>query len=149
MTVWTSQASAKQRAGRAGRTTAGVCWRLYSEEFFGQSMPLQTSPEMLRTPLDELILQLCLLYEQRRDETKRKQDTLPSSFPRGVSPINFLSNTPEPPLETSIVEACNHLLEVNALHIVDHDAHHDRQYRLTPLGYHLSRLPMDAKVSVL
>ena len=146
ITVWISQASAKQRAGRAGRTTAGVCWRLYSEEFFGQSMPPHTSPEMLRTPLDELILQLCLLYEHRRDETRQRKHTSSSNFPEGVSPVKFLSNSPEPPSEKSIIEACDHLLEVNALKVVDPDA---MLYRLTPLGYHLSRLPMDAKVSIV
>jgi hypothetical protein len=153
VTVWTSQASATQRAGRAGRTSAGVCWRLYSEVFHQDWMPLQTPPEILRTPLDELSLQVCLLYEQRYDEAKQRtsqsQQQRPNQ-PVGVSPIRFLRQTPEPPPDESIVEACNHLLEVGAVHAVGHnEADEDiigQMYRLTPLGYHLSRLPMDAKV---
>ena len=132
--VWTSQASAKQRMGRAGRTTAGVCWRLYSEEF-SNTLPSQTSPEIIRTPLDELVLQICLLYEQRRESTKSL----------GVSPIKFLRNTPEPPPVDSIENACQHLLEVGALETVS-DPGDATLFRLTPLGYHLSCLPMDAKV---
>ena len=60
VTVWTSKASATQRAGRSGRTGPGVCWRLYSKEFFNDKMPARTSPEIMRTPLDELVLQCCL-----------------------------------------------------------------------------------------
>lgn len=141
VTVWTSRASAKQRAGRAGRTSAGVCWKLYSERFAMEYMPEHTTPEIVRTPLDELIMQVCLLYEQRRDEQANKESL--SKFPKGACPIRFLKNTPEPPPEKSLQEACKHLLEVDALKIVDRD---QVLYRLTPLGYHLSRLPMDAKV---
>lgn len=140
VTVWTSRASAKQRAGRAGRTSAGVCWKLFSEKFAEEYMPDQTSPEIVRTPLDELVLQVCLLYEQRRDE--QANETL-AKFPIGACPMRFLANTPEPPPEDSLRKACIHLLEVDALRIVKK---HPVLYRLTPLGYHLSRLPMDAKV---
>ncbi|CAB9528460.1 Putative ATP-dependent RNA helicase DHX30 [Seminavis robusta] len=140
VTVWTSRASAKQRAGRAGRTSAGTCWRLYSEEFCEEFLLPQTSPEILRTPLDELVIQLSLLYENKRDKTKSQH----AQVPEGVCPIRFLSNTPEPPSDKSLVEACKHLLEVGALTVVAREP--TVLYRLTPLGYHLSRLPMDAKV---
>jgi hypothetical protein len=143
VTVWTSKASAKQRAGRAGRTTAGVCWRLYSEEFSEEWMPPHTCPEILRTPLDELVLQVCLLYEHRRDE-QRSSIRSQVQLSHGVCPIRFLNRTPEPPPEKSIVGACKHLLEVDALTVSSQDP--QILYRLTPLGYHLSRLPMDAKV---
>ena len=52
-----SKAAAKQRAGRAGRVQAGHCFRLYSawkHMNFEEFQP----PEMLRTPLEELVLQL-------------------------------------------------------------------------------------------
>lgn len=52
-----SQASAKQRKGRCGRVSAGVCYRLYSEEDF-LSRPAFTSPEILRTNLAAVILQM-------------------------------------------------------------------------------------------
>ncbi|KAG7355003.1 ATP-dependent helicase HrpA [Nitzschia inconspicua] len=155
VTVWTSQASAKQRSGRAGRTSAGTCWRLYSEDFFNNEMTVETAPEMVRTPLDELILQICLLYENRRDEHLAKtmvnhggSGSNPEHvFAPGVRPIQFLSKTPSPPPIESLIEGCNHLLEVDALRIVEGKTQDESCfYRLTALGYHLSRLPMDAKV---
>jgi ATP-dependent helicase HrpA len=55
-----SQASAQQRAGRCGRTAPGVCIRLYSEADF-DSRPLYTDPELLRTNLASVILQMAAL----------------------------------------------------------------------------------------
>lgn len=55
-----SQASAAQRAGRSGRTAPGVCIRLYSEEDF-ESRPRYTDPEILRTNLAAVILQMSAL----------------------------------------------------------------------------------------
>ncbi len=52
-----SQSSANQRAGRCGRTAEGVCIRLYSEEDF-LSRPEFTEPEILRTNLASVILQM-------------------------------------------------------------------------------------------
>ena len=55
-----SQASAAQRAGRSGRTAPGVCIRLYSEADF-QARPRYTDPEILRTNLAAVILQMAAL----------------------------------------------------------------------------------------
>ena len=55
-----SQASANQRAGRCGRIAEGVCIRLYSEEDF-ESRPEFTDPEILRTNLASVILQMTSL----------------------------------------------------------------------------------------
>ncbi|MEW5755319.1 MAG: ATP-dependent RNA helicase HrpA [Pseudomonadota bacterium] len=55
-----SQASANQRKGRCGRVGPGVCIRLYSEEDF-LSRPLFTEPEILRTNLASVILQMTAL----------------------------------------------------------------------------------------
>ena len=55
-----SQASAAQRAGRSGRVAPGVCIRLYSEEDFA-SRPRFTDPEILRTNLAAVILQMAAL----------------------------------------------------------------------------------------
>jgi ATP-dependent RNA helicase HrpA len=52
-----SQASADQRKGRCGRTSAGVCIRLYAEEDFLER-PRFTDPEILRTSLASVILQM-------------------------------------------------------------------------------------------
>ncbi|MFT7688216.1 MAG: ATP-dependent helicase HrpA [Candidatus Azotimanducaceae bacterium] len=55
-----SQASANQRMGRCGRVSRGICLRLYSEEDF-LSRPNFTSPEILRTNLASVILQMLTL----------------------------------------------------------------------------------------
>lgn len=55
-----SQASANQRAGRCGRVAPGICIRLYSEEDF-QARPEFTEPEILRTNLASVILQMTAL----------------------------------------------------------------------------------------
>jgi len=55
-----SQASAQQRAGRCGRTAPGVCIRLYSEADF-DARPHYTDPELLRTNLAAVILQMAAL----------------------------------------------------------------------------------------
>eukprot|EP00397_Hematodinium_sp_SG-2012_P017134 GEMP01017507.1.p1 GENE.GEMP01017507.1~~GEMP01017507.1.p1 ORF type:complete len:561 (+),score=135.09 GEMP01017507.1:640-2322(+) len=52
-----SQVQAIQRAGRAGRTTAGKCFRLYSEETYKQ-MTNVTTPEILRSNLASVVLQM-------------------------------------------------------------------------------------------
>lgn len=55
-----SQASAKQRSGRCGRTSDGIAIRLYSEENF-QARPEFTDPEILRTHLASVILSMAAL----------------------------------------------------------------------------------------
>src|SRR5580704_12702006 len=55
-----SQASANQRKGRSGRTSDGICIRLYSEEDF-ESRPEFTEPEILRTNLASVILQMAAI----------------------------------------------------------------------------------------
>jgi len=53
-----SQVQATQRSGRAGRTQAGKCFRLYSEEAFKRSFPKVTVPEILRSNLASVVLQM-------------------------------------------------------------------------------------------
>ncbi|XP_045700728.1 probable ATP-dependent RNA helicase DHX37 isoform X2 [Phyllostomus hastatus] len=54
---WISQASADQRAGRAGRTEPGHCYRLYSSAVFGDFEPFPP-PEITRRPVEDLVLQM-------------------------------------------------------------------------------------------
>ena len=53
-----SKASAQQRAGRAGRTRPGKCFRLYTEKAFHEDLVDQTYPEILRSNLGSVVLQL-------------------------------------------------------------------------------------------
>jgi len=55
-----SQASADQRKGRCGRTAEGICIRLYAEEDFA-ARPRFTDPEVLRTSLASVVLQMAAL----------------------------------------------------------------------------------------
>ena len=55
---WTSKAAANQRAGRAGRTGPGHCYRLYSSAVFNHDFPQFSPPEITRRPVDDLVLQM-------------------------------------------------------------------------------------------
>uniref|UniRef100_A0A7N6A0W3 RNA helicase n=1 Tax=Anabas testudineus TaxID=64144 RepID=A0A7N6A0W3_ANATE len=56
-----SKSEAQQRAGRAGRTSAGKCFRIYTKEFWEKCMPEYTVPEIQRTSLTAVVLTLkCL-----------------------------------------------------------------------------------------
>ncbi|KAJ3022102.1 DEAH (Asp-Glu-Ala-His) box polypeptide 34 [Thoreauomyces humboldtii] len=54
---WISQSSAKQRAGRAGRTGPGQCFRFYSKKEYSRFNEFPV-PEILRMPLEPLLLQI-------------------------------------------------------------------------------------------
>ncbi|MCX7145375.1 MAG: ATP-dependent RNA helicase HrpA [Sulfuritalea sp.] len=56
-----SRAAASQRAGRCGRVSAGVCFRLYEEDDFNQR-PAYTEPEILRSSLAGVILRMKSLH---------------------------------------------------------------------------------------
>lgn len=55
---WTSKASADQRSGRAGRTSPGHCYRLYSSAVYNDEFPKFMEPEIARKPVEDLILQM-------------------------------------------------------------------------------------------
>ena len=56
--AWISKASAAQRAGRAGRTGPGHCYRLYSSAVYEENFAEFSAPEILRTQIDGLVLQM-------------------------------------------------------------------------------------------
>ncbi|CCH62323.1 hypothetical protein TBLA_0H00300 [Henningerozyma blattae CBS 6284] len=55
---WISKASADQRSGRAGRTGPGHCYRLYSSAVFDRDFEQFSKPEILRMPVESIILQM-------------------------------------------------------------------------------------------
>ncbi|TVY87278.1 putative ATP-dependent RNA helicase [Lachnellula willkommii] len=55
---WISKASASQRAGRAGRTGPGHCYRLYSSAVYERDFQEFAEPEILRMPIEGVVLQL-------------------------------------------------------------------------------------------
>lgn len=54
--MWISKASANQRAGRAGRTGPGHCYRLFSSSLFSRYMDDFALPEVLTRPLEDIVL---------------------------------------------------------------------------------------------
>ncbi|KAI9140458.1 P-loop containing nucleoside triphosphate hydrolase protein [Paraphysoderma sedebokerense] len=54
--TWTSQSSAAQRSGRAGRTGPGHCYRLYSSAVFDNMFPQFSKPEILKVPIEGVVL---------------------------------------------------------------------------------------------
>lgn len=55
---WISKASASQRAGRAGRTGPGHCYKLYSSAVYERDFEEYAEPEILRMPIEGVVLQL-------------------------------------------------------------------------------------------
>ncbi|KAI8876009.1 P-loop containing nucleoside triphosphate hydrolase protein [Backusella circina FSU 941] len=55
---WTSQASAGQRTGRAGRTGPGHCYRLFSSAVFDNEFPKFSTPEIHRMPIEGVVLNM-------------------------------------------------------------------------------------------
>ena len=55
---WISKAAALQRAGRAGRTGPGHCYRIYSSAVYENYFDQHTKPEILRMPIEGIILQM-------------------------------------------------------------------------------------------
>lgn len=58
---WISKASADQRAGRAGRTGPGHCYRLFSLAIYEEYFPQFSEPEILRMPFESIVLQMKLM----------------------------------------------------------------------------------------
>ncbi len=116
-----SQASAAQRAGRCGRLGPGVCIRLYSEADL-QSRPAYTDPEILRTNLASVLLQMATLGLGDIDD-----------FP-------FL----DPPDRRAIAAGIAILEEVGALRPDRGTA--SLKDRVTDIGRQLARLPVDPRL---
>jgi len=62
---WISKASASQRAGRAGRTGPGHCYRLYSSAVYERDFQEYAVPEILRMPIEGVVLQLKAMNLQK------------------------------------------------------------------------------------
>jgi len=114
-----SQASAQQRTGRCGRTSDGICIRLYDEDDF-DARPRFTDPEILRTSLASVILQMAAL------ELGDVED-----FP-------FL----DPPDARQVRDGVALLRELGALEPASEAG---TRNRLTPLGRKLAQLPVDPR----
>lgn len=86
-----SKASAQQRAGRAGRTKPGKCFRLYTEEAFKKDMIENTYPEILRSNLGSVVLQLKKLGVDDLVHFDFMDPPAPETLMRALELLNYLA----------------------------------------------------------
>lgn len=86
-----SKASAQQRAGRAGRTKPGKCFRLYTEGAFKKELIEQTYPEILRSNLSTTVLQLVKLGVKDLVHFDLMDPPAPETLMRALEELNYLS----------------------------------------------------------
>lgn len=85
-----SRASAHQRAGRAGRTQPGKCFRLYTEGSFKKDLQEQTYPEILRSNLGSVVLQLKKLGIDDLVHFDFMDPPAPETLMRALELLNYL-----------------------------------------------------------
>lgn len=85
-----SKASAKQRAGRAGRTRPGKCFRLYTEQAFKTQLQEQTYPEILRSNLSSVVLILLKLGITDLVHFDFMDPPAPETMMRALEELNYL-----------------------------------------------------------
>eukprot|EP00887_Chlorella_sp_A99_P003973 scaffold11.g3973.t1 len=85
-----SRASAHQRAGRAGRTKPGKCFRLYTEQSFYKDLQEQTYPEILRSNLGSVVLQLKKLGIDDLVHFDFMDPPAPETLMRALELLNYL-----------------------------------------------------------
>ncbi|TLD34955.1 pre-mRNA-splicing factor ATP-dependent RNA helicase PRP43 [Venturia nashicola] len=86
-----SKASAQQRAGRAGRTRPGKCFRLYTEAAFKKELIEQTYPEVLRSNLSSTVLQLKKLGIDDLVHFDLMDPPAPETLMRALEELNYLA----------------------------------------------------------
>jgi len=85
-----SKASSQQRAGRAGRTQPGKCFRLYTEKAFKNELQPQTYPEILRSNLGSVVLQLKKLGIDDLVHFDFMDPPAPETLMRALELLNYL-----------------------------------------------------------
>ncbi|KAF2938953.1 hypothetical protein DAI22_03g155600 [Oryza sativa Japonica Group] len=85
-----SKASAHQRAGRAGRTQPGKCFRLYTEKSFNDDLQPQTYPEILRSNLANTVLTLKKLGIDDLVHFDFMDPPAPETLMRALEVLNYL-----------------------------------------------------------
>ncbi|KNZ80627.1 Putative DEAH-box ATP-dependent helicase [Termitomyces sp. J132] len=116
--IFVTRAAARQRRGRAGRTQPGVCYKLYTRKQ-ELNMAKFPLPEILRVPLESISLTVKVMREE--EDVKL-----------------FLNRAIDPPELVAMERAWSTLEELGAV---------DDAGRLTPLGRHMSTLPVDLRLA--
>ncbi|ODN02093.1 putative ATP-dependent RNA helicase kurz [Orchesella cincta] len=133
--TWCSKASAEQRAGRAGRTGPGHCYRLFSSAVYDSDFEQYSAPEILIRPVDDMML-----------------------FMKSIG-IDRVCNFPYPthPGETQLFGAEKTLIDLGALEIpkvkgkaqksAAKNSNGGDQSRITDLGKTMSHFPLSPRFS--
>ena len=120
-----SKASAQQRAGRAGRTRPGKCFRLYTEKAYKNEMKDDTYPEILRSNLGSVVLQLKKLGIEDLVHFDFMDPPAPETLMRALELLNYLAALDDdgnltdlgaimaefpldPQLAKMLIASCNH-----------------------------------------
>ncbi|KAJ3415050.1 ATP-dependent RNA helicase dhx29 [Chytridiales sp. JEL 0842] len=120
--VLVSDANCRQRRGRAGRVRPGICYHLVSKATF-ESLPKQRPPEILRLPLEELVLRALASVKGESGHLDVRK---------------LLAEAPSPPPPKHVERAITVLQQIQALTPLCDS--------LTPLGFQLATLPVDARI---
>ncbi|CAN8061438.1 unnamed protein product [Agarophyton chilense] len=130
-----SRASAKQRAGRAGRVSKGVCYRLIRRYTFENKLAAQQKPEIRRVALEHLVLNVLSIVPKDH---------------RTNNPHAFFSRAIDPPDDQSVSTAVANLIDIGALKkLKDEEGGSNFGVQMTALGKHLAGIPVDAKIGKL
>ncbi|GAA5821485.1 hypothetical protein JCM11251_004646 [Rhodosporidiobolus azoricus] len=126
---WTSRAGCRQRRGRAGRTRPGICYKLFTQYTEDNHMLPQPTPEIQRTPLEALLLQI--------------KSTRPTANVR-----DYLLKALDPPDVKAVESAWSTLRMLGAVMAEGAGAAGDGlAARLSPLGMHLAMIPVDVRLA--
>eukprot|EP00439_Symbiodinium_sp_Y106_P046436 s1976_g5.t3 len=118
-TSWCSQASARQRSGRAGRTQPGIAIRLVTRSFFEGKMPEFDMPEILRTSTAKLFLRAKKLSQVLQKTSATFSPDCPLDLRSARSLIGSL---PQPPKMKLLKAAVKELAQTSALAAADEAA---------------------------
>jgi pre-mRNA-splicing factor ATP-dependent RNA helicase DHX15/PRP43 len=97
-----SRASAQQRAGRAGRTRPGKCFRLYTEKSFADELQEQTYPEILRSRMETVVLTLLKLGIEDLVHFDFMDPPAPETLMRALEQLNYLGALDDDGVLTSL-----------------------------------------------
>ncbi|CAK0875895.1 unnamed protein product [Prorocentrum cordatum] len=103
-----SKASAMQRAGRAGRTRPGKCFRLYTKDAFETELPESTHPEILRSNLSSVVITLKKLGVEDLVHFDFMEPPSPESMMRALEMLHFLGAVDD---ECELTEIGTHMAE--------------------------------------
>uniref|UniRef100_A0A1A9WJJ3 Probable ATP-dependent RNA helicase spindle-E n=1 Tax=Glossina brevipalpis TaxID=37001 RepID=A0A1A9WJJ3_9MUSC len=126
---WASHANCRQRAGRAGRVMNGRVYRLVQRYYYKTCMEKFSTPEMLRCPLENVVLKSKLLDMG--------------------SPPNILALTMSPPDLSAIQNTILTLKEVGALYKKTNGVYSVQDGDITYMGRIMASLPLDIRLTRL